>query len=50
MFAVKQKSFFEIYQSIRRDWGNINPVTKVIPNKKKYRRKDKHKKNYKDEI
>lgn len=50
MFAVKQKSFFEIYQSIRRDWGNVNPVTKVIPNKKKYRRKDKHKKNYKDEI
>lgn len=47
---MKQKSFFEVYQSIRRDWGNVNPVTKVIPNKKKYRRKDKHKKNYKDEI
>ncbi len=47
---MKQKSFFEVYQSIRRDWGNINPVTQVIPNKKKYRRKDKHKKNYKDEI
>ena len=47
---MKQKSFFEIYQSIRLDWGNINPVTQVIPNKKKDRRKDKHKKNYKDEI
>lgn len=47
---MKQKNFFEIYQSIRRDWGNVNPVTKVIPNKKKYRRKDKYKKNYKDEI
>ena len=47
---MKQKNFFEIYQSIRRDWGNVNPVTKVISNKKKYRRKDKHKKNYKDEI
>lgn len=47
---MKQKSFFEIYQSVRRDWGNVNPVTKVIPNKKKYRRKDKHKKSYKDGI
>lgn len=47
---MKQKSFFEIYQSIRRDWGNINPATKVIPNKKKYRRKDKYKKSYNDEI
>ena len=46
---MKQKNFFEIYQSVRRDWGNVNPVTKVIPNKKKYRRKDKHKKNYNDE-
>ena len=47
---MKQKTFFEVYQSIRRDWGEINPVTKVIPNKKKYNRKHKHKKNYKDEI
>ena len=47
---MKQKSFFEVYQSIRRDWGNINPATKVIPNKKKYRREDKHKKSYNDEI
>ena len=47
---MKQKNFFEIYQSVRRDWGNVNPVTKVIPNKKKYRRKDKYKKSYNDEI
>lgn len=31
-------------KGIRNDWGNINPVTKVIPNKKKYnKKKDKEK-------
>lgn len=24
----------EVMKSIRKDWGNISPVTKVIPNKK----------------
>ena len=23
---------------VRRTWGDLNPVTKVIPNKKKYKR------------
>lgn len=26
---------YESYQKIRRDWGDISPITKVIPNKKK---------------
>lgn len=26
---------YEIVRKIRGDWGNVNPVTKVIPNKKK---------------
>ena len=39
----KVKTTAEIYQSIRRDWGNVNPVTKIIPNKKKSKRHPKHK-------
>ena len=26
---------YEVVRKIRGDWGNINPVTKIIPNKKK---------------
>lgn len=37
----------EIWKSIRRDWGDIKPVTRVIPNKKK-NQKIKHKKQLKD--
>lgn len=33
---------WEIARKIRGDWGNISPVTKVIPNKKKNSR-PKHK-------
>lgn len=39
----KPRTTVEIYQSIRRDWGGVRPVTKVIPNKKKENRV-KHKK------
>lgn len=39
----KVKTTAEIYQSIRRDWGSVNPVTKIIPNKKKSKRYPKHK-------
>ena len=41
------KKYEEIWKSIRRDWGGIKPVTKVIPNKKKSQ-KIKHKKQLKD--
>lgn len=34
----------DIYMRIRRDWGNVNPVTKVIPDKRfkkpKYKGRD----------
>ena len=26
---------YEVVRKIRGDWGNVNPITKVIPNKKK---------------
>ena len=37
----KPKTNYEIYKSIRRDWGSVNPVTKVIPDKR--HKKPKHK-------
>lgn len=39
--ARKSKSNYEIYKGIRRDWGAVNPVTKVIPDKR--RKPPKHK-------
>lgn len=38
----KPKSGLQIYQSIRKTW-DCKPVTKIIPNKKAYSRKAKHK-------
>ena len=39
---------YEVVRKIRGDWGDINPVTKIIPNKKK-NPKIKHKgKQYED--
>lgn len=29
-----KKNIYEIYQEIRRDWGQINPSTKVFKDKK----------------
>lgn len=38
----KKKTWVDIFNSQRRYWGDISPVTKIIPNKKK-NRKEKHK-------
>lgn len=35
MDKKKLPSTYETLKKIRNDWGNVNPVTKVIPNKKK---------------
>ncbi len=35
------KTNYEIYRGMRRDWGNVNPVTRVIPDKR--RKPPKHK-------
>ena len=35
-------SSYEANRKIRKDWGNIKPITRVIPNKKKNQRA-KHK-------
>ena len=43
----KEKSVLDLYQSVRRDWNGINPVTRIIENKK--RKKPKYKnKDYED--
>lgn len=40
---------YEVVRHMRGDWGNISPVTKIIPNKKK-NPKTKHKgKEYAEE-
>ena len=43
MAKKKPKTPLEIYQSIRRDWNGINPVTRIIENKKKKKAKHKNK-------
>ena len=32
--ANKPRSNYEVYRSIRKDWGTMNPVTKIIPDKR----------------
>ena len=44
---TKPRSNYEVYRSIRKDWGVINPVTKVIPDKRN--KKPKHKKGLDEE-
>ena len=43
----KPRTNYEIMKSIRNDWGTVNPVTKVIPDKRN--RKPKHRKGWEDE-
>lgn len=37
-----ENTSYEVNRKIRRDWGEIKPYTRIIPNKKK-NSKDKHK-------
>lgn len=41
---VQPRDSYEVNKSIRRDWGNISPVTKVIPDKRN--KKPKYKERY----
>ena len=41
MKKKKPKTWVEVFQSERKTWGNVNPVTKVIPDKR--RKSPKHK-------
>ena len=42
--SSKKQSWTEIFQKQRRNWGDIHPATKIIPSKKLYKRKSKHRK------
>lgn len=42
----EKNSFYENYKKIRKDWGDIKPITKTIENKKKYKRKEKYSKKF----
>ena len=44
---VKPRSNYEIYCTMRKDWGAINPVTKIIPDKRN--KKPKHKERHDEE-
>jgi len=37
--TAKIKTFVDVIKWIRNDWGEVNPVTKIIPNKKKSRKR-----------
>lgn len=39
----KPRTNYEVYRSIRKDWGEINPTTRVIPDKRKKAPKHKNK-------
>ena len=41
MAKAKVKTYTEIFRSERKSWGNVNPVTRVIPDKR--RKAPKHK-------
>ena len=45
---TQSRNSYEVNRSIRRNWGEISPVTRVIPNKKK-NQKVKHKKGWDEE-
>lgn len=43
----RPRSNYEVYKSIRKDWNGLNPVTKIIPDKRD--KKPKHKKKWEDD-
>lgn len=48
MAQKKVKTYVEIFKSERKTWGEVNPVTRVMRDRTKYNRKQKHKKGWDD--
>ena len=44
---IQPRTNYEVYRSIRKGWGEISPVTRIIPDKRN--KKPKHKERY-DEV
>ena len=40
--TIKKASQYEVMKTIRKGWGELNPVTRVKASKKAYNRKPKH--------
>lgn len=40
---------YETFKKIRKNWNGLNPSTRVVPNKKKYSRKEKYKRKFENE-
>ncbi len=45
---TQPRSQYEVYRSIRKDWGDVNPITRVIPDKRNKR--PKHKKGWDENV
>lgn len=43
---LSKKERKRIDQIKRKEWGSINPVTQIVPDKKKYNRKEKYSTDY----
>lgn len=43
----KPRSTYEVYRSIRKDWGEVKPYTRIEEDKRK--KKPKHKKGWDEE-
>lgn len=44
------KATYDALKKIRKDWGDISPVTKIIPNKKKKKKEKYPKQKMEDKI
>lgn len=42
------EKFYSSLKKIRGDWGGVKPYTRIEKDRKKYSRKEKHKKDYKN--
>lgn len=40
---------YETFKKIRKSWNGLNPSTRIVPNKKRYSRKEKHKRKFENE-
>ncbi|MCM1232841.1 MAG: hypothetical protein NC489_22175 [Ruminococcus flavefaciens] len=47
---LSKKEQKQLDSAKRKDWNGLNPVTRAVPDKKKYSRKDKHKSVFEEDV
>lgn len=47
--TFQKKNQYDIMKSIRGDWGDVCPTPRIVPDKTKYHRKNKHQKKFIEE-